>query len=252
MKNSILFIVTLLSLSFTVSTFAMIHHSLLKIIPVKNIIRYSIIKSQHRALHTQEIEKLKALFPEKVLQRVIKVNTTKNPINRLKEEWIKYAYMVKVHNRTFGMFSKEVDDLWHIFLLFSKDYEIFCSHLPSKEGKSFLYHNPHDEVESCPTRCQWVQKLQFIQAYQDLYQEFPNKAIWTALNSCLLPHCLNKNEQSPNTNTSNTSGSAGACNNSTVPIHNTSTSDSSCGGLPFIACCDACFDGECNAECGGL
>jgi hypothetical protein len=43
-----------------------------------------------------------------------------------------------------GMMSTEVDNLWHTFLLFTKDYQIFCNEMFDK----FIHHCPKTDKEA--------------------------------------------------------------------------------------------------------
>lgn len=43
----------------------------------------------------------------------------------------------------FEMYSDEVDNLWHTFLLFTKEYQTFCI----KNFGHFIHHNPIEEKE---------------------------------------------------------------------------------------------------------
>jgi len=45
------------------------------------------------------------------------------------------------HPEIFGMFSPEVDNLWHTFLLFTKEYHAFCNDILGK----FIHHVPKIE-----------------------------------------------------------------------------------------------------------
>ena len=164
----------------------------------------------NNSLTKTKIEKLKRVFPEQVLIRYTRdfKITNKKYTEKLKEEWVKYAYLARYYNQPLSMFSKDVDNLWHIFLLFNKDYEAFCSHLPpSLHGSQLLYHIPQSKTETCPTTCQWVQKALFITLYQDLYKQDPDKTIWTALNSCESSNCLRKQEISEAKESSNSDSS---------------------------------------------
>lgn len=129
------------------------------------------------------LHQLHCAFPSKVLTRFMKdFNISDyNKADRLKHEWIRYALLTKINEKPLGMFSKDVDNLWHTFLLFSKDYHAFCTNLPDPD--QFLHHTPHDDAMK--DRCQRPQKIAFLAAYQKLYGQSPDLSIWTALKPCV-------------------------------------------------------------------
>ncbi len=142
---------------------------------------------QNKQTEVQEkIERLKKHFPDKVLTRFMRdfnvPITNKNQLEKLKEEWIRYALMTKESRQELDMYGKEVDKLWHTFLLFNKDYEHFC-----KQLGQVVYHIPVDPEttqQGCPTLCQWTKKAQFIKLYRELYKTEPDTSIWSGLQPC--------------------------------------------------------------------
>jgi hypothetical protein len=53
-------------------------------------------------------------------------------------ECIKFLYLRSVSGRGFIPLAGEVDDIWHEFILQTREYARFCQMLP---GKCFIHHN---------------------------------------------------------------------------------------------------------------
>ena len=158
------------------------------------------------------------------------------------------------------MYSNDIDKLWHTFLLFNKDYELFCQEL----GQT-VYHiplDPADKKESCPTNCQWTKKAQFIKLYQELYNTEPDTSIWSSLKPCKTI-CKEQKKtgiknttsitQNKNTATSNDDtfitgylwGNLTSSNNSTHNTHDTHTKNiaSTCSSTT------SCSSSSCGSSC---
>ena len=131
------------------------------------------------------IESLKRNFPDKVLQRYKEDFSKTNEYDEwikaetIKNEWIKYVFLSVHSKKNVPMFSKEVDDFWHTFLLFTQEYDTFCKHLPEK-----FHHIPYGKSQGCPNECQYREKLDFINSYNKLYGINPNPNVWKALAPC--------------------------------------------------------------------
>lgn len=70
-----------------------------------------------------------------------------------------------------GMYSKDVDNLWHSFILFTKKYAAFCKRF----NKSFIHHNPKTSEDS--QESDGNSFLAFSKAYEALFKE-PLHDIW--------------------------------------------------------------------------
>lgn len=137
----------------------------------------------------EHLQTLQELFPEAVLQRYKKDHVVQSDAGLVRNEWIKYACLVRTSQKTLGMFSKEVDNLWHTFLLFNKDYEEYCALLDMDGGnKRVLYHIPNGEQDGCPKKCQRQEKRDFIRMYAERFGSEPDQAIWKDLRPCYT-HC---------------------------------------------------------------
>ena len=53
-------------------------------------------------------------------------------------EFRKYLVLIALGHNRVGMCSKEVDEVWHTFILFTKDYTVFCLEVFG----FFLHHEP--------------------------------------------------------------------------------------------------------------
>lgn len=70
-----------------------------------------------------------------------------------------------------------VDELWHSFLMFTEDYERFCT----KVAGAFIHHAPNDE--DTPEAGRRSAALRFNAAYEAVFQESPDPEIWPLLTS---------------------------------------------------------------------
>jgi hypothetical protein len=56
----------------------------------------------------------------------------------------RYLILAGESNDSLGMMSTEVDNLWHTFLLFTKEYQAFCNDMFGK----FIHHSPKIDIEA--------------------------------------------------------------------------------------------------------
>jgi hypothetical protein len=91
-------------------------------------------------------------------------------IDQAIEEFRKYLKLVALGHRSIGMNSREVDEVWHTFILFTRDYMSFCDRVYG----SYLHHQP--SIPSQPLGSEPAQL--FIEAYRQEFGEPP--AIWAA------------------------------------------------------------------------
>jgi hypothetical protein len=71
-----------------------------------------------------------------------------------------------------AMYSPDVDNFWHTFLLFTKDYDRFCKAMFGK----FLHHEPMDKKYEDVQEALRKKDL-FMQKYQELFGQKPS-ALW--------------------------------------------------------------------------
>lgn len=90
------------------------------------------------------------------------------------EEFRKYLHLIALGHSSLGMFSKEVDKVWHTFILFTRDYAEFCQ----KTFGFFLHHQP--ALRSRPLGN--GSRERFFTAYRQQFGEPPS--IWIAGSDC--------------------------------------------------------------------
>ncbi len=89
-------------------------------------------------------------------------------------EWKKFAYLASEADAPIAMTSREVDEVWHQFILFTREYRDFCSeHLGS-----YLDHKPATREEPVDE----LAKERFAKAYQESFGEF--NEIWDQEANC--------------------------------------------------------------------
>ncbi|MGB8467648.1 MAG: hypothetical protein WCE21_01470 [Candidatus Babeliales bacterium] len=68
-----------------------------------------------------------------------------------------------------NMYSEDVDKLWHSFILFTKDYSLFCKTCSG----SFLHHAPETDTVVTPAQStQNYEDLQrFVKTYEEIFKE---------------------------------------------------------------------------------
>lgn len=94
----------------------------------------------------------------------------------LERELKRYLALCAVKNNadlSIGMYSRDVDNLWHSFILFTKDYANFCD----KTAGYFLHHLPRTDFTPEP----WEKIVKdfrvFIDQYEKTFKEEPHP-IW--------------------------------------------------------------------------
>lgn len=131
---------------------------------------------------------LQTTFPAAVLKRYMKdfKNTDMQKTLRIRDEWIRYALISHQSTQPIPLFSHDVDQLWHTFLLFNKDYEQFCTQLYGT--KKILYHIPRDEGTQIKNTA--AQKIAFVENYKKTFLCDPDSTIWKdKLGLALLNDC---------------------------------------------------------------
>ena len=87
------------------------------------------------------------------------------------EEFKKYLSLICLGYRGIAMASKDVDEVWHTFILFTKKYESFCNQVFG----AFLHHEP--STRNCPVPVSASQK--FVNAYHEVFGPIPK--IWSGV-----------------------------------------------------------------------
>jgi hypothetical protein len=97
-------------------------------------------------------------------------------------EFRKYLTLIALGHQGLGMISKDVDEVWHTFILFTRDYADCCKEVFG----SYLHHQPG--VPSQPLGQE--PRRRFLEAYHSTFGELP--AVWgvaadTCWSTCTTP-----------------------------------------------------------------
>lgn len=76
--------------------------------------------------------------------------------------------------KAYGM-RGQVDEIWHTFLLFTKEYQRFCKEV----GGKFIHHIPNTHL-SVPERSTYFNTLE---DYKEIFGEAPPEHIWPAVSN---------------------------------------------------------------------
>lgn len=79
-------------------------------------------------------------------------------------EFRKYLILILLGYKGIGMISKEVDEVWHTFILFTRDYAAFCEDVFGY----FVHHQPDTPVTPINKK---VARAKFIKAYTTVFGE---------------------------------------------------------------------------------
>lgn len=90
-------------------------------------------------------------------------------------EFRKYLSLIALGHQGLGMISADIDEVWHTFILFTREYSEFCH----RAFGYYLHHQPG--IPSKPLGK--MPRRRFLQAYRTEFGELP--AIWSAeSNAC--------------------------------------------------------------------
>jgi hypothetical protein len=79
------------------------------------------------------------------------------------------------------MASRQVDEVWHQFILFTKEYNGFCEDYLG----SFMHHSPH--ISSTPSSRRKQGMENFINSYRKTFGDIPS--IWNLSSDCSTDMC---------------------------------------------------------------
>ncbi len=78
-----------------------------------------------------------------------------------------------------GMYSKPVDELWHTFITYTKEYKQFCKEVAGR----FIHHVPNEnDLQSNDS--QPSDYTTFARYYQMTFNEAPSKHVWNNQKDC--------------------------------------------------------------------
>jgi hypothetical protein len=103
------------------------------------------------AAHTALLDRFNVQQAPFVRQRLTKDGMSGEDYDRLFPEFLKFAFLTEVARQerpwaTLPMLSKQVDQVWHAFILFTAEYAAFCD---ATLGR-FLHHKPNLGGEGHP------------------------------------------------------------------------------------------------------
>jgi len=85
----------------------------------------------------------------------------------------RYLILCSLYSDSLPMLSGEVDNLWHTFILFTKDYEAFCKCVAHK----YLHHVPFTEEEKLQNDVASAYN-EFVHKYLAVFHQVPSDKIW--------------------------------------------------------------------------
>lgn len=98
-------------------------------------------------------------------------NYTDEDMVLLEKEVRRFLYLCVISKDSLGMYSKHVDNLWHTFILFTREYHAFSDLV----NGSYIHHNPVRDHERPATQEQKVNACsdyaQFIKTYEATFGE---------------------------------------------------------------------------------
>ncbi len=107
-------------------------------------------------------------------------------------EFKKYVALGKLTGKPLGMTSKKVDEVWHQFILFTKEYFSFCNEYLGY----YLHHNPRTKTRDLPRES----VPNFVHAYRNAFGKIP--PVWgkaSALNAVCSDDCSSCDDESHTT-----------------------------------------------------
>ena len=112
---------------------------------IPQVISFPLIKSPHRGIDIQKV--MNYQMPH-IITRYRKDYNVSEDTAKVHEVELKRYFILAVDKTDdedpLGMMSTQVDNLWHTFLLFTKDYQAFCHDMFGK----FIHHIPLTDKES--------------------------------------------------------------------------------------------------------
>ena len=110
---------------------------------------------------------------EKLLAK--KVFSSKDEFDEAFSELKKYFVLCHVFGGNVGMVSEKIDEVWHQFILFTREYHQFCS----RYFGSYFHHRPN--LASAPIEQE--SKSRFIELYRENFGLIPK--VWGLCPKCV-------------------------------------------------------------------
>ena len=125
---------------------------------------------------TKELSLLKNYKTPWLIEK-LKKNEEFNSLEEIEqayEEFLKFVLLQKKSEKPIAMMSKRVDEVWHQFILFTKEYKDFCE----VNLGFFLHHSPG--IESNPVSKE--SEIRFFDLYNEYFGELND--IWQKSSTC--------------------------------------------------------------------
>lgn len=136
-----------------------------------------VLPAQQRTVDVEEtMARAMSFDMQSVLERYKKDYQVQDELIALhRQELMRYLVMCSLSPKeNIEMMSKEVDQLWHTFILFTKEYARFCKQVADR----FIHHVPNVEkqVNNIKEKAET-----FMRTYTTLFREAPNSIVWNQL-----------------------------------------------------------------------
>lgn len=131
---------------------------------------YATFATQSSPDQEKVIEEIMGYQMPDVIKRCKKdFNYTDEDMCIIEKEFKRFMVMsVLLEDKGIGMYSKDIDNLWHSFILFTKEYATFCDRFNGK----FIHHVPETEEKTPDKRAEAREDFQqFIKNYEELFKE---------------------------------------------------------------------------------
>ena len=126
---------------------------------------------------TSPNQALQSYSLDHVRERLVRKNILSEEIvDEAIAEYRRYMTLVSLGYAPLNMFSQQVDEVWHMHILFTQDYANFCEQTLGH----FLHHNPKTVQEGVEERKEGAAR--FIEAYTTVFGSQP-PSIWSGLNN---------------------------------------------------------------------
>ena len=127
-------------------------------------------KESYRSEVLKEIEAYEAPFlKDKLLEKEVFKN--EEEYNEAFTEFKRYVGLVTAYDKPLPMLSDRVDDVWHQFILFTKEYDSFC-----KEKLGYFLHDVPEDPRGGKLERLGFTREDFIELYDKTYGAIPE--IW--------------------------------------------------------------------------
>lgn len=130
------------------------------------------------------IKKIPRQYVETVRQRV--TLESNEDFDFLLKEFLKFISIQSVTDPKFIPVNGDVDEIWHEFILQTRDYEEFCSEI--LPGKRFIHHGSiglgdYSDRENLDLDDLYVHCFEWLGLYAKNFGEFTSRQlrVWTAL-----------------------------------------------------------------------